>query len=221
VKVQELHSDGARRSAPQGADSSYWDFPVGVFHLWRRENGGPNGVRRASTICEFLADDLREIKQLLPPGVAESEGLARLLHEVIAAYRADEAAWQEVAHRHDAAAEAAQVEMLPPCARRPLEAKWLTHRFATCLLRWAAWMFTWTRPSAENSGSSLEKGWTAEEGVKILLGYAAAVARQGRLSDEEVRNELGAARGELAVLVGAEVVNWPERGRRRETTCWM
>jgi hypothetical protein len=45
-----------------------------------------------------------------------------------------------------------------------------------------------------------DKGWTAEEGVKILLGYAAAVARQGRLSAEEARNELGAARGELAVL---------------------
>jgi chromosome segregation ATPase len=45
-----------------------------------------------------------------------------------------------------------------------------------------------------------EKGWTAEEGIKILLGYAAAVARQARLSEEEARNELGAARGELAVL---------------------
>jgi hypothetical protein len=45
-----------------------------------------------------------------------------------------------------------------------------------------------------------EKGWTAEEGVKILLGYASAVARHGRLSAEEARNELGAARGELGVL---------------------
>jgi hypothetical protein len=45
-----------------------------------------------------------------------------------------------------------------------------------------------------------DKGWTPEEGVKILLGYAAAVAREQHLSPEEARNELGAARGELAVL---------------------
>ena len=45
-----------------------------------------------------------------------------------------------------------------------------------------------------------EKGWTVEEGVKILLGYAAAVARHTRLSAEEANNELGAARGELGVL---------------------
>jgi len=45
-----------------------------------------------------------------------------------------------------------------------------------------------------------ERGWTPEEGIKILLGYAAAVARGRRLSLEEVRNELGAARGELAAL---------------------
>jgi hypothetical protein len=44
------------------------------------------------------------------------------------------------------------------------------------------------------------RGWTAEEGVKILLGYAAALARADRLSAEGRRNELGAARGELAVL---------------------
>lgn len=45
-----------------------------------------------------------------------------------------------------------------------------------------------------------DKGWAPEEGVKILLGYAAAVAREPRLSPEEAQNELGAARGELAVL---------------------
>ncbi|HXF81799.1 MAG TPA: hypothetical protein VNN19_03485 [bacterium] len=45
-----------------------------------------------------------------------------------------------------------------------------------------------------------ERGWTAEEGVKILLGYAAALARADRLSAEDRRHELGAARGELAVL---------------------
>lgn len=46
----------------------------------------------------------------------------------------------------------------------------------------------------------VERGWTPEEGVKILLGYAAAVTRASRLSLDEVRNELGAARGELAAL---------------------
>lgn len=45
-----------------------------------------------------------------------------------------------------------------------------------------------------------EKGWTTEEGVKILLGYAAAVARGSRLAEEEAHNELGAARGEMAAL---------------------
>lgn len=64
-----------------------------------------------SVSVEFLGDDLREIRQLLPPGVAESEGLARLLHEAIATYRRDEVAWQEVEHQHDSAAQAAQAEM--------------------------------------------------------------------------------------------------------------
>lgn len=45
-----------------------------------------------------------------------------------------------------------------------------------------------------------ERAWTPEEGMKILLGYAAALARAPRLSLDEVRNELGAARGELAAL---------------------
>lgn len=45
-----------------------------------------------------------------------------------------------------------------------------------------------------------EKGWTLDEGVKILLGYAAAVARSAHLSPEQVSDELGAARAELAVL---------------------
>ncbi|MDR7483218.1 MAG: hypothetical protein QN183_11625 [Armatimonadota bacterium] len=45
-----------------------------------------------------------------------------------------------------------------------------------------------------------ERGWSVEEGVKILLGYAAAASRAAHPSPEETRNELGAARGELAVL---------------------
>lgn len=44
-----------------------------------------------------------------------------------------------------------------------------------------------------------DKGWTPEEGVKIMLGYLAA-ARSRQLSPVEARDELGAARGELAVL---------------------
>jgi len=45
-----------------------------------------------------------------------------------------------------------------------------------------------------------ERGWTEEEGVKILLAYAVAAARAPRLSPEQSRDELGASRGELAVL---------------------
>jgi hypothetical protein len=61
--------------------------------------------------AEFLADDLREIRRLLAQGTVEPEGPARLLHDVIATYRRDEAAWQEVEHQHDAASEATQVEL--------------------------------------------------------------------------------------------------------------
>lgn len=45
-----------------------------------------------------------------------------------------------------------------------------------------------------------DRGWTEEEGVKILLAYAAAAARGPRLSPDQSRDELGAARGELSVL---------------------
>ena len=61
--------------------------------------------------AEFLADDLREIRFLLPSDVSEGEGLVRLLHEAIVTYRNDEAVWQDVEHQHDAASQAMQAEM--------------------------------------------------------------------------------------------------------------
>ncbi len=43
-------------------------------------------------------------------------------------------------------------------------------------------------------------GWADEDALRILLAYPAVVARGRTLSAEEVRDELGAARGELATL---------------------
>lgn len=68
-----------------------------------------SGQRTVS--AEFLADDLREIRDLLPPGIDEEEGLAGLLHDALVVYRNDEATWQRVEHKHDAPAEAARLEM--------------------------------------------------------------------------------------------------------------
>lgn len=45
-----------------------------------------------------------------------------------------------------------------------------------------------------------EKGWTVEDGVKILLAYAADVASGHQFTPEETYNEWAAARAELAVL---------------------
>lgn len=44
------------------------------------------------------------------------------------------------------------------------------------------------------------KGWTPQEGAKILLAYAADLAVPRRRAPEEVRDEWSAARSELAVL---------------------
>jgi len=43
-------------------------------------------------------------------------------------------------------------------------------------------------------------GWSDEDAVKILLAYALAVAKGSGLTPEQVRDELGAARAELATL---------------------
>lgn len=61
--------------------------------------------------AEFLAEDLKEIKRLLPPDTSADEGLAQVLREALTVYRRDEAAWQAVEHQHNAAGEGAQVEL--------------------------------------------------------------------------------------------------------------
>ncbi len=45
-----------------------------------------------------------------------------------------------------------------------------------------------------------QRGWTVEQSVQAVLAYAAAAARGNRLSPEAARNELAAARSELAML---------------------
>ncbi len=45
-----------------------------------------------------------------------------------------------------------------------------------------------------------EAGWLVEDATRILLAYPAVVAMGSTLSPEGVRDELGAARGELATL---------------------
>lgn len=45
-----------------------------------------------------------------------------------------------------------------------------------------------------------ERGWTPEEGVKILLAYAADVLTSSERSAEQIHNEWSAARGEMAIL---------------------
>lgn len=45
-----------------------------------------------------------------------------------------------------------------------------------------------------------EKGWTAEEGVRILLAYAADAVAEHDFTPEETYNEWAAARAEFAVL---------------------
>lgn len=45
-----------------------------------------------------------------------------------------------------------------------------------------------------------EKGWTPEDGVKILLAYGAGALMASTIPPEEAYNEWAAARAELAVL---------------------
>ncbi|MDR7536996.1 MAG: hypothetical protein QN183_11620 [Armatimonadota bacterium] len=59
----------------------------------------------------FLEDDLCEITALLPAGLAEQEGLERVLSEAMTLYRNDEVAWRRLQSQHDAEAEAARTEL--------------------------------------------------------------------------------------------------------------
>lgn len=60
---------------------------------------------------EFLEDDLREIRALLPEGVPLDQSVEELLRVTMAQYREDEARWRSLEHRHDGEAESAKLEL--------------------------------------------------------------------------------------------------------------
>jgi len=68
------------------------------------------GSRRPIDV-QFLADDLQEIRALLPAEMPEEEGLIRLLCTGMALYRSDESAWRHWESRQGAEAEAARTEL--------------------------------------------------------------------------------------------------------------
>lgn len=51
---------------------------------------------------ELLADDLREVRALLPSHGDDPDALGRLLEEALRIYRSDEVRWASLERRHDA-----------------------------------------------------------------------------------------------------------------------